>query len=243
MSVTSPKREGFGLSTVSRFLLPLVRQGCATCPPARGLAATGGGAGLTVGPTRLRRRRGGVLVSGHSGTKRRGGVRGRAPRGGNEPDDADPDRAHVAGTSAPCLTGSPADGNGSGRAARGVRPGRTCGAGAVHPRGTDTSTPASQATLEARTALLDPLHAVPGPQSATGRSTRGVRRSAPARARTATQPQYAGGPGRYGPGACGPAGARPHGRTAPPGGAASSPPAGARAARTSTGGGPRLEGL
>ncbi|MFI6495529.1 MBL fold metallo-hydrolase, partial [Streptomyces sp. NPDC050564] len=32
-SVTSPEREGFGLRTVSRFRLPLVRQGCATCPP------------------------------------------------------------------------------------------------------------------------------------------------------------------------------------------------------------------
>src|SRR5205807_7590692 len=65
-SVTSPKRESFGLTTVSRFFLLLVRQACATCPPRRGLAAAAGGAGLLVGSTRFRRLR--ALVSGHSGT-------------------------------------------------------------------------------------------------------------------------------------------------------------------------------
>jgi hypothetical protein len=70
-SVTSPKRERFGLKTVSRFCLPLVRQGCATCPPRRGLAATAGGAGLLVGSARFRHRLG-VLVSGHSGTSHYG---------------------------------------------------------------------------------------------------------------------------------------------------------------------------
>src|SRR4051794_29873011 len=54
--------------TVSRFLLPLVRQGCATCPPRLGLAAGAGGAGLLVGSTGLRRWR--ALVSGPSGTSR-----------------------------------------------------------------------------------------------------------------------------------------------------------------------------
>ncbi|MFE2579682.1 hypothetical protein, partial [Streptomyces sp. NPDC059378] len=56
------------MRTVSRFCLLLARQGCTTCPPRLRLTAGAGGAGLLVGSARLRHRRGGVLVSGHSGT-------------------------------------------------------------------------------------------------------------------------------------------------------------------------------